>query len=140
MNYTQYFETKKRIDGKQIKCLKENAPIELVHLIREIHTNCFWDCAPNDWIYSTIYEAFQDLKADEIDDIHIEAEPYNDQLATWFYENCNAYANELSQEVADEMDMKGCSAIDLISCAQHEGITRIYQAVNDFLKEREAKE
>jgi hypothetical protein len=137
MNYTQYFENKTRNDGKRFVCLKDDAPIELQNLIHDIHDGEFYGCLPNDWIYSMIWEAFSALKEDDIENVSYEADIYNHDLANWFAENCNQYANEISATLIMDDCFKPVSAVDLFSNTQYEAKRRIYYAVADFLKERE---
>lgn len=133
-DYTQYFVKGIRTNGEKYTYL-ENAPVELQDLVRSIHYDHFYRCFPNDWIYEQIFYALQSLEADDLEDINIEADAYNSDLAKWFYDNCNQYANELTAEVIEEFGADHKSAIDLLMLAQHEAINRIYQSVNDFLKE-----
>lgn len=74
MNYLSYFDTKSRSEGESRKyfvILKDNAPEDLQKLVRDIHKHEFNDCLPNDWIYATIYEAFKELRHEELDNITI---------------------------------------------------------------------
>lgn len=135
MDYTQYFESKTRNDGKQFVCLKDDAPIELQNLIHDIHYGEFYRCLPNDWIYSMIWEALSALKQDDIENVSFEANIYNHDLANWFADNCNAYAEEISYELCEEFEAR--SALYAIKMAQYEAKRRIYYAIADFLKERE---
>lgn len=133
-DYTQYFIRGVRVGGDKYVYLSDDAPAELKELIRKIHFESFYECLPNDWIYSMTREAFETLEQDDLEDINIETDIYHHDLAIWFAQNHFAYANQLSAEMMEDFG-SGCqNAISLIEIAQHEAINRIYQAVNDFLK------
>jgi hypothetical protein len=133
-DYTLYFIDDVRTNGESYVYLSDSAPEELKELVKRIHFESFYECLPNDWIYSMTREALETLESEDIEEVNIEADVYNHELAQWFRDNCNAYANQLSAEMMEECGGDCTDAIDLIMLAQHEAITRIYQAVNDFLK------
>ena len=95
MNYSQYFITKSRDCGHDFICTNEEAPKELKDLIQDIHMNGF-NCMPNDWIYRTIMEAFEELEESKLEDIDISADSYYSDLYKWFGE---PFAHEFCQEI-----------------------------------------
>lgn len=137
MDYTEHFQFKWRADGSHFVCLND-APDELQNLMQSIHYNYFYDCMPNDWIYFMTLEAFRDYKEYGLDYESFEADIYNHELANWFAENCNQYANEISASLISDDCIKINSAIELISATQYEAKRRIYYAVKEFIEQKEA--
>src|SRR6185312_1328308 len=82
MNYKDYFEFKARTCGHKFICLKDEAPEELQQLMYDIHTDLF-DALPHDWVYQVIYDAFEDLSLDKIEDINIESDIWDSDLLEW---------------------------------------------------------
>ena|ERR1700753_3463803 len=133
MKFTQYFEIATRNNGEQYIFLKEDAPNNLKLIIYSIHE--YFDCLPNDWIYSTIFEALQDLEDNSLEDCSIESNCYHTDLYKWFGE---PYAKYLCDEALVEY---GCTDIyDAISCAQRDVKQRIYTEINDWLEPLERQE
>ena len=137
MDYTKHFQFKKRDDGRHFVCLDDHASVELQNLIHDIHYNWFNECMPNDWIYFMTLEAFQSYKDEGLDYESFEADIYDHDLATWFAENCNQYANEISASLISDDCIKITSAIELISATQYEAKRRIYYAVKEFIEQNE---
>lgn len=135
-SYTQYFEIrKKQYDGTEFSCLTDNAPQSLKDFVRHVHREHFYDVWPNDWIYATIHQAFDDLEENPLEDITIEPDMYNNQLYKWLYENGNAFAASLVEEYIEEFgEGLGVNLVKLISGGQWLAMDKIYRAVNEFLK------
>lgn len=138
MKYSQYFITKPREDGVYFTLLREDRPEELQDFVRAVHMKHFGGCLPNDWIYETISHAFNQLEENKLENCCIEADFYNSNLYKWLGEPfAQEYCNEVIQE---DLIPKEKDIYSLISCAQYLAKERIYQAVNDFLKEEKHKE
>ncbi len=136
MDYTQYFkyfQEKTRLQsGTKFMCLTDDAPQELKDLVRAIHFDYFDGCLPNDWIYSVISEAFDDLKHDDLRGVNIEADIYNCDLIKWLE---NPFAVGIVDECIQEDG--GCiGIIDRIQAAQYRAKSMIYQAVIDWIEEQ----
>lgn len=121
--------------------LRNSAPEKLKELIRHIHVDSFHECFPNDWIYLTIQEAFEELEDNDLTgaenlfdlDLSMEADVYNYDLQKWLFENGNAYATEYCNQA-----MEGNIYTDImkvISEGQYMAKRAIYEAVFDFIKE-----
>ena len=131
--YARFFVTKTRADGKRFITLMDNEPQDLCDVIYSIHKaiGCGF---PNDWIYSVIRDAFEDLFQDDLDDIQLDADIYNVDLCEWLKET---YANDACHEcMIQEMCTKN-DIMSIISCAQICVKQQIYEAVNDFINEEE---
>lgn len=129
--YSKYFEKALRHDGVHFIKRRADAPDDLAELIREIHLEYFGGALPNDWIYSTILEAFEDLEREEIDDLNLECDPYYSDLYKWFGE---PFAHELCEEAQEEEVCAGAKVYEIIGTAQWLAKDRIYRAVNDFIQ------
>lgn len=134
--YSQYFTSAKRVDTDKhfIKC-KDEAPEELRDFIREVHFEYFEKCLPNDWIYQTILEAFENLEENNIDDLNIEPDCYYSELYEWLG---NPFAHGFCNEGLLLLD--GCNAPDIyqvIGQGQALAKEEIYRAVNEFLSDQE---
>ncbi len=128
--YSQYFETRKRDNGKSFICCTDNAPEELRDLIRDVHLKQFEGALPNDWIYGVILEAFEALEQDAREDINIEADPYHHDLKTWL---CEPFADEFCDRAMDEGLCISGDIINAVACGQILAKEAIYDAVNAFL-------
>ena len=128
-DFIQYFTRGTRTDGKSFYKCVEACPEELRDLIRHIHTEYF-GCLPNDWIYETIRDAFNELQDCSFDSLSLEPDCYYSHLYAWFGE---PYAYEYCNEVLEETGYKDIYAI--ISSAQYIAKERIYRAVEDFMNE-----
>lgn len=140
MNYTEHFEMKMRADASQFVAAKEGAPQELRDLISDIHMLYFFNTLPNDWIYQTILEAFEycaDETLGSVDDISVEADLYNSDLASWFYENCNQFAHEYCNQAMEELAVK--DIILVMSAAQWNAKDKIYRHVYAWLQDGEGQ-
>lgn len=86
MNYSDYFEKKRRKYGPDFVCLKEESPSALKSLVESIHKG--FDCYPfpNDWIYWKISEAFLELELDPSYVDNIQAYVYTPHLIEWLKE------------------------------------------------------
>lgn len=135
MKYSQYFETAERADtNENFTRLKDNAPEILNELIQEIH-GTFYNCLPNDWIYSVILEAFEAFEENELDDYTIEADIYNSDVLNWLYENGNAFAIQYCNDYLEEFGTRSKEIIQFISGGQSLAKDKIYHKVNDFIQE-----
>ena len=133
MKYSQYFQSAVRTSTqKEFIKLKEDAPKELETLIREIHFRIFEGCLPNDWIYKTILEAFEELEENKLDEINIEADCYYNDLYTWLGE---PFAHGICNEYLEEFAYKTTKIYELIASAQWLAKDKIYNAVNEFMEE-----
>lgn len=137
MDYRNYFKQLKRDDGKHFLMVTDESPVELKNFIHSVHSVYFFKCLPNDWIYSIIQRAFEELHLDSLQDITIEADIYNHDLAYWFYDNCNQYAHEYCNEWLEEFG-NGCKLdmIEIIRNGQEMAKKRIYCEVNDFIQQQ----
>ena len=136
--YTQYFTTKTRTSNKEkFIALVEDSPADLQDLVRDIHMNYFNGCLTNDWIFEIIYEAFEELEVDELDDITIETDAES-KCAKWFYNNY--FASDCCDEYIEEFGHEFIDTSTLISDGQWLAKNRIYDAVNDFINENKVSE
>ncbi len=128
MDYTQYFQTKTRVQsGDKFVCLTGNAPEQLKDFIRQVHFDCFDGCLPNDWIYRTIEEAFEALNNDPIENCTIEADIYDSELIQWLQEPfAKCFCNSFGCEVND--------IVEKIRCGQVEAMKEVYIACNQFIQ------
>lgn len=138
MDYTKYFERVRRPNGIKFVKLTNDAPENLRDLINTIHKKHFCNCLPNDWIYEVIHDAFDDFNFNLLEDITIEANIYNHDLAYWFYNNCNQYAHEYCNEWLEDCYYKDLNIdmIEIIRKAQEVAKIRIYCLVNDFIQQQ----
>lgn len=127
-SYYKYFMMAKRTRGQSYFKCTEDAPDDLKDLIRAIHG--LFDCMPDDWIYEQIWEAFDDLDTNFIEDIHNEPHPYLSELYAWLGE---PYARHLCDQVIGEgWRLEGI--YEIIEEAQVRAKDIIYRAVDDFIK------
>jgi hypothetical protein len=132
--YSKYFETGVRTDsGKSFVKCTEDAPEDLKELIYQIHNKSFDGCFPNDWIYEIIWEAFEALEKDKLEDISIEADIYDRELYEWLG-NCfsDEYCNQALQNECPTTNIT--QIIQTRQCLVKEAI---YQAVDEFIEEDE---
>lgn len=135
MKYNDYFITKTRQDEKRFICLKDNPPAELYNLVSEIHEHFFFNALPNDWIYATIFEAFEAIELDG-ENYNVNADVYTYDLNKWTQ---NSFSHEYLNEALEKHRYK--DFYDLIMDAQVIAKNRIYSAVELFLEEhKEEKE
>jgi hypothetical protein len=140
MNYSKYFETKKRDNGKCFAYLIDTAPRKLCDLVQHVHdlvyreTHCMF---PNDWIYWTIMHAFEDLERGCLEDCNIEPDSYYRDLYEWFGEN---FARDYCDSAVEEDYCDGKDIYKTIACAQQMSMTDIYHAVNHFLETNKEEE
>jgi hypothetical protein len=133
-DYHEYFIQKTRTDGKPFFCLVDGAPEDLSELIRSIHRDEFGDCMPNDWIYEIIYNAFEDLSGQDLEDINIEPDCYNKDLIEWFM---NPYGDWICNDARQEYGCENLGILEQISCGQEYAKRMIYNTVNNFINEGE---
>jgi hypothetical protein len=137
MDYTKYFETKIRADGKRFVCLTDDAPEELRDLICSIHCNEFEGALPNDWIYEIICHAFDALGEDSLDNISIEPDCYYSELKRWFLE---PFAEDYCDRALKEgLVDSSCTIMDHIMSAQRVAKEAIYGRVDGFLRDHECQ-
>ncbi len=136
MNYSQYFETKKKHDGSDFIGCKHDAPADLLKLIENIHFNHFDKALPSDWIYQTILEAFEELEENNVlDNLTLEADIYYYDLYRWFSESfAHGLCNEVIAEFGEFKDI-----YQLIGAAQWKAKDIIYRAVSEFLDKKNNK-
>lgn len=126
----EYFEGKERSDGTYFTFLSDKAPDSLKELIHCIHSDL--GCGlPNDWIYQTIRNAFEDLAEDDIEDIHIESDIYTTDLVAWLD---NHFAIDLCNEAIED-ELAEPNIISIIGFGQVLAKDRIYHSVNEFIKD-----
>lgn len=130
MKYSEMFIKKERADGTKFMVFEGSEYIQ--DFIHDIHRDYFFDCWPNDWIYSIIAEAFDALEKDSIENCNFDADPYYNDLINWLKE---PYAQEYVNEVLEECG--GINLTDIISDAQSNAIKNIYYAVDEFITEHE---
>lgn len=112
--------------------LKDSAPEELKHFVYQVHEA--FDSLPNDWIYCEIYNAFNKLANDSIDDINIEADAYHSDLYKWLGE---PFASSCIEDYMSDFSAKTTDIYEMIASGQWVAKNRIYQMVNDFINEGE---
>lgn len=134
--YAQFFETAKRVtNDEDFIRLNLAAPQKLHDLIKDIHFDHFDGCLPNDWIYQIALEAFEALENDDLEDITIESDIYNQDLAKWLL---NPFADEYCQEAQEEGLLPAFAGIyTIIGSGQILAKERIYHTVNAFLQGEE---
>lgn len=131
-DYTQYFDWKKRITEKAYVTLRDDAPKELQQLIYHIHDDIF-QSLPNDWIYEVIYEAFDALSRDKLEDIIIGSDYYNSSLYEWLgYSFAAGFCDDII-ECSDKLE----TIYSIISRGQHHAKAFIYDAVDHFINNEE---
>jgi hypothetical protein len=131
MKYSQYFEQKTRVDtGNAFTCLTNEAPEDLKSLLRVTHIA--FECGlPNDWLYETIFEAFESLEENDIYDISIEADIYNNDLIEWLH---NSYAIAQCDEAYEELGSEDNKLLSRIATGQSYMKELIYHMVDCFMK------
>jgi hypothetical protein len=136
---SEYFIQKTRADGTTFLYCNEDSPEELRQFIQKVHVDHFFGVFPNDWIYGTIADAFQDLEdnGNDIDTVCYEPNIYNHQLFNWLYENGNAFASEFCNDwLSVYSDNQSNDIVAAISGGQYLAMDAIYRAVNEYLKEQ----
>lgn len=133
MNFTQYFETATRPNGNTFTRNTDNCPEHIKEFIHFVHDH--FDAMPNDWIYETIYNAFEYLEHNTIDDVNIEPSVYNSTLIEWLHNpfaiNCiDEYRQEIGFNEKDDF-------ITQISRGQWLAMDIIYRLVSDFIDDQE---
>ncbi len=143
MDYTKFFQTKTRPaqmgPQSQFVCLIDDCPDKIRDLIWNIHFDHFdhFDaCMPNDWIYQTIFEAFEALAEDDMDNVNIEVDAYYSDLTKWF---SNPFAPGYCNEIL-ETGSEFTNIYTVLEMAQCDAKYHIYHAVNDFLQAQEEQE
>jgi hypothetical protein len=139
--FNQYFEmTVRKSNGEIISTLKEDKPESLKKLVFEIHDH--FDCMPNDWLYSIIQEAFENIEENYSDNTDIDtilsdlsSDLYYSDLLDWL---SNPFAPELMDEAEQEYGYK--DFYSLIQNAQLLAKDKIYRIVNDFIEEQTEEE
>lgn len=135
--YTKYFVSKQRPDESYFVSLSDDSPEELKELVHHIHDDIF-NAYPNDWIYSTISEALEDLSESSLDDITIEGDVYTKDLLKWYTETPSA--DYFCVEAVD-LGLTSSQRIDeLIGWGQYLSKKAIYESVNDFLEKQQNEE
>lgn len=115
--------------------LKEDRPRELHQLVRDIHMH--FESMPNDWIYITILEAFEELEQGEnIEDMNIEPDIYTGELIEWLG---NRFAVDLVNQAKAEMGSRDNIEAEI---AQGQWMAKdyIYREVYDFIQEQNIEE
>lgn len=130
--YVKFFERGLRTSGEKFFFLASSAPSELQQFISEVHE--YFDCLPNDWIYTILVDCFNELSMDSIDDITIESDCYNSELYKWLG---NSYADEFCAEALQETGIQFDTIYEVINTGQLLAKRKIYEAVNEFIMEKE---
>lgn len=137
--YQLYFETAKRVTtNEDFIRLTHDAPQILQDMIRNIQFDYFDGCLANDWIYKTTLEAFEGLHYESIDDVGIECDTLDSELAKWLLE---PFAEMYCQEAqAGYFCSEYKTIFQHIEAAQYLAKKCIFKAVNDFIElEEEVK-
>jgi len=135
--YTKYFEVrKKQYDGTEFSCLNDKAPQVLCDFVRDVHRRHFYDIWPNDWIFATIHQAFDDLEENSLEDITIDPDMYNNQLYKWLHENGNAFASAYCDEYMQEFGLETYDLNKILTGGQWLAKDKIYNLVNQFMQEQ----
>lgn len=137
--YAELFESAKRNNSDEMFVRKKTDEYEdLNELIQDIH-NALHCGLPDDWIYGEIWEAFEVLEENDIEDLSIEADCYHHQLLKWFSQ-CNC-APSCCDEALEEGLLEGVNEIwKIISGGQWFAKDRIYRMVYEFIQEDEEEE
>jgi len=129
--YCKMFKEKKKGDGTDYICLKEDAPSELRDLVQNAHGNSF----PDDFIYEQILICLcmiaEAEDEEELEEPSIEADIYNRDLLNWLSSSLTRH-NYVDLAVRDYGH--GLSIIDDIMAGQVQEKTDIYFNVLDSLK------
>lgn len=140
VDYTDFFESKKRNNGETFFCLKDGEWHErLQNLMRRVHLDYFFDSLPCDWIYFQTYWAFDALKDCEdeetFDDLfaEIQADYSACDLMEWAKKG---YAREYIDDFVKNRGIGSC-IIEIVQNGQIYAIEEIYQAVWQFIKANE---
>jgi len=131
----EYFETKKRSDGKSFVCLRDDAPPFLDEFVHGVHEGPFKCHFPNDWIYSIIAEAFRVLYEfdNDIENVTVKADIYDHELIEWLKEPyALAFCADWQEMCGTEKDP---SVISMISNGQWHAKHTIYEAVHRFIED-----
>ncbi len=137
MNYTQYFDYKKRDNGTSFYCLNDNAPDRLRDFIREVHQGDEFDCLPNDWIYEVIHNAFEEIIDTDLVQFSVEADCYRSELKKWALEPFSDYFIDHALYNYGGI-VKEYS--ELLGFAQADAKETIYNRVLEFLREQKEGE
>jgi len=130
MKYTQYFE----VSNGVLHTVKD-CPRHVEDLVYNIHSRL--DAIANTWIYCEIYNAFEELQRDNLDDINIDSDSYNSELYKWFGE---PFAYGMIQEYMEEFNPSAKNIYELIGASQWYTRKIIYEMVNDFMEEHKNDE
>jgi len=127
--YSKYFKINTRENGSQYTTKTDDCPKDLEQLIYDIHKE--FDAMPNNWIYSQICFAFDNMETPyaTLEDCTIEADCYNSDLYKWLGEPyAVGFIEEYSSEFSNSKDI-----YTLIAGGQWLAITNIYTRVSDFI-------
>lgn len=129
MLYSSYFTWQVRKDDSEYVTYTEGAPEHLKEFVRTVHKDVFGAFTPDDWIYETIYDAFLDLEALNLDEIQLESDLYNSALIDWLrVPSAERFCDEVLQEGLFT------KLFDVIMCAQVKAKYAIYEQVSMFLE------
>lgn len=126
--YYKFFERKYRGEDNCIFVLTDEAPIDLVEFMKNLHDGK--SLVPNDWLYAMAYEAFLDLHIDDIDHASVEPDPYHSQLISWL---SNEFAADYCTEVMNSYGPFE-SFWDLVGYSQWIAKQAIYERVDQFIR------
>ena len=129
MDYCQYFKTKLRTNGEPYVYCEHGTPEDVRELIYEIHKELY--CGfPNDWIYKEIYEAFEALEEDTLEDITLRPDDFESDLTKWLGES---FAPAMIAQAQEEVCNEAKDIWIIIGWGQWYAKDIIYRAVDLFL-------
>lgn len=141
MKYSDYFVEDIKNDGETrfIK-IREGAPEALHDFVRSVHVDEFDGLWPNDWVYRTISQAFDELEenGNDIDGVNIEPDCYYSDLDKWFCDN-RIFSSICDDAVAEGL-VSGKEIYKTIAAGQWLAMDRIYRRVSEFLEEAKEEE
>ena len=129
--FSKYFKTIVRDGSRQeIYILKDDAPDELVGLVRKAHG----DFLPDDFRYETILDAlyaFVDCEDVDMDDVRVEADIYTHDLLRWLSSNLNRVG--YCDQAQDEFGLDKVDTLTLITHGQQMEKDEIVSLVRESL-------
>lgn len=112
----KFFELKKRENGKEFYCNKENTPKWIRDMVMEAHDTI----APNDYVYDFIVDALYAFRVCETEEQaqerieEIEPDMYNAELLAWVSNNLY-----FAEYVNDAVNEYGIKEFDLFKALQY---------------------
>ena len=132
MEYSKYFTVISTDSDDSMVVYREGSPDCFVDFVRKLHKN-FYCFTPNNWLYLTILEAFEELEDKinvDIEDCSIESDRYCSNIIGWLQ---NPFALDFVNKILRSSE-KYSDLIEIIMIAQIDAKTEVYKEVIYFLE------